>query len=194
MLARGQVGFLGIWLVAAPAHAQLGDSDVADEHGSPPTVVEPAQAEPRSRWYGAPILIGDGLAYACLLTAAGFESKAATILCLPPGLAGYVLVGPITHAVHGNWGRSALSVGVRGLLPIVGLAASLGADQGCGDRGDCGDAALGGLLAGMLVATVLDVALLAREPSKPRPATTAPWQPTLGITRTHAVLGASGSF
>jgi hypothetical protein len=171
-----------------------------------PAVVEPPEPEswrpglrsswkPRrepatSRWYGEPILIGDGTAYTCLLLAAAFDMKETYQAFVPPALLGYALVGPITHLAHGNWGRTGLSLLTRGVLPIVGLV--IGA-QGCqSGSGDCfeGLVALGAV--GMVAASALDIAVIAREPlpSKPRGWLT----PALSLSRDHALLGAAGGF
>ena len=114
MTFRGLGWATTIWLVAATAHAQGGEASVAATHGSPPSVVEQAQAKP-------------------------------TIFC----------------ACRPGWPATR---------------------------------ALGGLLAGMLVATVLDAALLAREPRKQAPATTWQLAPTIAATETHVALAAVGSF
>jgi hypothetical protein len=62
------------------------------------------------------------------LLAVAFDMTETTQAFVPPALLGYALVGPITHVVHGNWGRMSLSLLTRAALPMAGLL--LGA-SGC---------------------------------------------------------------
>jgi hypothetical protein len=119
------------------------------------------------------------------------------------GLGSYLLLdGPLVHLLHGH-GRSALrSLGLRTGLGIgTGLlAAAVGAlydteQVGASGRGGCGtcaDVAYGaaaGLANGLMVATILDVALLGFERkggeaiSDPRASASMPWLPIAGLVR-----------
>jgi hypothetical protein len=160
-----------------------------------PGLAKGAPVEPRkqsaSRWYGEPILIADATAYTCLLLAVAFDMTETTQVFVPPALLGYALVGPITHVAHGNWGRMSLSLLTRGLLPMAGLG--LGA-SGCNSGGgNCVEGVLTGGVLGMVVASALDVGLIAREPV-PRPRTHAWLAPALELGRERAMFGAVGAF
>jgi hypothetical protein len=112
---------------------------------------------------------------------------------LPIGGLTYALGGPIVHLAHGNWGRSAISVGARVALPIVGLAIGANTDDGYdGSSGgsDRTGALLGGVFAGMLAATMVDAALLAYEPVDEG----ASVAPTVSVGKEHAFVGAAGTF
>jgi hypothetical protein len=184
-----------------PAHSQPAvvtqqqdarEDDVAWRPGLEKTSpVEPRNRQSKWRWYGEPILIGDATAYTCLLLAVAFDMTETTQVFVPPALLGYALVGPITHVVHGNWGRMSLSLLTRGVLPIVGLALGAG---GCNSGGgNCVESVLAGGTLGMVVASSLDVGLIAREPV-PRPRVQAWLAPALELGPDRAVFGALGAF
>jgi hypothetical protein len=98
--------------------------------------------------------------------------------------------GPITHVVHGNWGRMGLNLLTRAALPMAGLL--LGA-SGCDGGGDgCVESVLAGGALGM-VASSLDLGLIAREP-KARSRAQAWLAPALELGPDHAVFGALGAF
>jgi hypothetical protein len=160
-------------------------------------------AASRTGWYGAPILIGDGIAYACLAGAVVMEDDTASVVLVPPCLLGYALVGPITHATHGNWVRAGVSALTRAGLPLTGMVVvGVSVCRGDGGNDDVDDGGFsnecaygigGGLALGMLGATALDAALLAGDPvaqEQPR----AHVEPLLSLGTHHAFLGAAGAF
>ena len=167
-------------VIMAPALA--GD----DEAWQDPTAAKAAE----KRWYGGPILLTDGIAYGSIGLGLGVWETAP--VAIPVGVLTYALGGPIVHMAHGNWGRSAISMGGRIALPIVGLAIGAHAQDSDYDDGgdDRADALLGGVFAGMLGATLVDAALLAYEPVSESPAVA----PTVSVGRDHAFIGATGTF
>lgn len=167
---------------------RVGDTIMAPALPGPGEEIEGAE-HPKRRWYGAPILIVDGASYVTFLVATSSDVLAPVAVV---GAGGFLLGGPITHVAHGNWGWAGLSVLARGTLPLVGAAAG---------AGDCepedGDACLGSVFSlaavGMVAATVFDTAVLAFEPEPvATPALSA--QPILGVSATHAFIGATGTF
>lgn len=145
---------------------------------------EAAELRPR-RWYGAPILIADGVAYGSLLLAVNAEKTAPVALPLTVGT--FLLSGPITHGVHGQWGRMGLSVASRTALPFTGL---LLAAIGCTTDSDCGDTLASGAVAGMLAATIVDSVVLSYEPVTATPTV----QPLVSVAKNQLWLGAGGTF
>jgi hypothetical protein len=139
-----------------------------------------------------------------LLSAIVIKDGTASVMLVPPSLLGYTLVGPITHATHGNWERAGLSVLTRAGLPLTGLVVGAASECRGGDSDSdvdnggpfsnaCAYGVLGGLALGMLGATALDAALLAREPvaqARPR----ARVEPLLSLGTDHAFVGAAGAF
>jgi hypothetical protein len=159
-----------------------------------------AQPNPAKRWYGWQTLATDGAAIASFVLAGTTDE---TSVLPAVGLGAYLLGGPIVHAAHDNWGRAALSLGMRTVIPVAtgGLffaANSCGenssndpdsdADAWCG-LGQAIAAVFGGLV-GATVASALDASLLAWEPEEPTPQVA----PALGVTKTSAWLGVAGRF
>jgi hypothetical protein len=178
-----------------PQDVKVGDVIMAPElAGDDETWQDPTAAKAaEKRWYGGPILLTDGIAYGSIALGLGVWETAPA--ALPIGVLTYALGGPIVHLTHGNWGRSAISVGVRFALPIVGFA--IGAhtherdyDSSSGGRNDPAGALLGGVFAGMVTATLVDAALVAYEPVS-ESATVAP---TVSLGKDHAFIGATGTF
>jgi hypothetical protein len=74
-----------------------------------------AEPEPPQRWYGWQLLVADGSVTGLVLVAAAMTDGD-----LPVGLGLLFYASPIVHAVHGNPGRAAASLGLRALLPFAG--------------------------------------------------------------------------
>lgn len=139
-----------------------------------------------SRWYGAPILLADGAAYAALI--GGYASEQPELAI--GGAATYLLSGPVTHLAHGHRGRAGQSLLLRLGVPLgMAILSATGCD---GTHEECSNfaLALGGL--GMLITTVLDSAVFANDSVKR--AKKLAVLPTLSATRDGAVLGAVGTF
>jgi len=169
---------------------QVGDVIMAPaiegSEGEPERASDAREAKRQPRhWYGAPILIGDGVAYVSLALAVNAEQT--NKVTLPLGIGAFLLTGPITHGVHRQWGRMGLSVASRTVLPFVGVL--LGA-SGCSGDGHCVDSLAGGVMVGMLAATLVDAAVLPYEPLPAPPAV----QPLVSLSRERLWLGAGGTF
>ena len=161
------------------------DGDGA-EHGR--ELPLPAKSQPH-RWYGAPILLADGLAYGSIGLAAGVQETSG--VTLPLGIGTFILAGPIVHAAHRRWGRMGLSLAARTALPFAGLVVGAG---GCTGGGDCASGLIGLTVLGMVAASIVDASALAYEPITP-PASARPTvQPALSLARDRLWLGASGMF
>lgn len=182
--------------VAAEQHPiQVGDVIMAPAIEEPETETEteterqrfapPEKAREPRRWYGAPILVADGVAYGGLALAINVERTNG--IALPSSIGTFLLAGPIIHAVHGRWGRMGLSVGARALFPVGGVL--LGA-TGCTAGSDCSGSLATGAIVGMLAATIVDAAVLAYEPVSEMPAV----QPLVSLGRDQLLLGAGGTF
>jgi hypothetical protein len=114
---------------------------------------------------------------------------------VPLGVLTYALAGPIVHLAHGNWGRSAISIGGRVALPIIGLVVGVSVcersyDGSSGGGGFCEGSLIGGTFAGMAAATLLDAALVAYEPVSESPTVT----PMVSLGKDQAFVGATGTF
>lgn len=194
--------FLPGMLAAPLAFAQDGKYSSNDTVPQP-TTVDPStvQSEHRveaKRWYGWQTLSTDGVAIASFVIA-GATNEANVLPAV--GLGTYLFGGPIVHATHGNWGRSAASLGMRTAIPVA-TGALVYAVNNCespsnedaGTDGWCElGRAVGALFGGMVGATVavaLDASLLAWEHEEPRPQ----FAPALGVTKTSAWLGVAGQF
>lgn len=175
--------------VAAEQHSL---ADAVEPHDSfsirRPSQQRADETKAARRWYGAPILVTDGVAYALLATAIANEKSAPVVL--PLSLAAYTLGGPITHGAHGNWGRAGISLLTRASLPLAG--AVVGASGCTGNSGDCVSGAASLAVVGMAVASIIDIAALSWEPvAAPRAGSL---QPSLVLRRDSAWTGASITF
>ena len=182
------VAFSIALLAFAPlAHAEAPPPGAAgpQPQGTPvPPVPQPAPVE---RHYGAQIVLPDLVGMSFIAT---YPSKWGWL-----GVAEWGLTGPVVHAVHGNYGRAAGSLGLRvaGLAGVVAvLSASWGDHYQCDRYGSCPSSGLGaagiGILAGV---SLLDGLLLARDTVEPEPPRVTP---TVAVTRDGAYVGAGGTF
>jgi hypothetical protein len=113
------------------------------------------------------------------------------------GLGTYLLGAPIVHYAHHRPGRAAGSLALRVGLPVLGVIVGV-KTHSCGGAGPdlCdegpGAEAVVGLLAGMVAASVIDTAFLAKGDEAP---TTRPtWSPTIAARRDGVALGFAASF
>jgi hypothetical protein len=164
---------------------------------APSYAAEPAQSQPGD-WYGWQILVIDVADAAVFAATAavtlGNSQWMGQDLGAPLGVTGavfYVAGGPTVHLAHGHVGRAAISVALRVGTPLVfGLiGAAIGAvlyqpsrcpppSPGCycddsEDPGSLGEAFAGmivGAGVGVLTASAIDIAILAREPASGEPA------------------------
>ena len=164
--------------------------------------VEPAPALPGQRyWDGWQLLVADGLAFGMLAMARAADVRGASAWAMVlPAVLTYKLVPPIIHWRHDRGSIGWASLGLRDGIP--GVAAFTGAllsdcpeeadgtlEDSCFDR-----AVLIGLYGGMVVASVLDAWLLARDApiaAKPR---AMHWAPVVSVQPGGAALGLTGTF
>src|SRR5258705_13924734 len=112
----------------------------------------PATARAEQHWYGHHVLIADGVGWG--LIGGAFATR--TWQLGAAGLVTITLGGPVVHlSVHENLGRAGISLGLRTVLPILGLVAG-----GSGDRNadhECvGNGIAIGLAAGYVIAQIID--------------------------------------
>jgi hypothetical protein len=128
--------------------------------------------------------VSEGGSYAsatlgCDAGAAGIAVMSFAVRNGTPALAGagvYALCAPIVHAVHERYGIAFASLGARLGMPAAGAftGALVGVEMSRGCHGELcglGAAFTGGLVGGtigMIGASIIDAAVLAREPEKPR--------------------------
>jgi hypothetical protein len=115
---------------------------------------------PPSGWYGWQTIIALGASDALLFGAIPARSKLRYEL-LGFGIGGHVLANPIIHLANGHPGRFGWSF----LFLLGGIAAvEGGVAKGC--TTDCGEAAVAGLVAGLLVVNVMEIIFLSSDKSK----------------------------
>ena len=97
----------------------------------------------------------------------------------------YVAPSPIIHALHGNWGRAAISFALH-------LGGALAADAlvGGGVREEDAGSSLLLLIGGATAIAAIDASYIAHV-ERPRPAT---WEPTVAAGSRHVAFGLSRSF
>jgi hypothetical protein len=131
---------------------------------TPPPPAPPARTE--RRWYGLPILIGDGIGLGVLLGGVANDNSGAIIL---GGLA-MALTSPIVHSHYDHGGRAWGGFFLR--LGGVAVGALAGDETGA--------------LVGYLGAFALDTFAIARDE--------VPIVPTVDVDEDHAMVGVTGRF
>ncbi len=166
---------LAILVSTAIAYAQPGPA------GEMPLPAAPAPTE--SEWYGWQMLLADGGTIG--LAAASGDGALAL---------GWLGTGATIHAVHHNYGRSVLSVGLRVGLPfIAGSVAASGAHGCTGNECELG-AAVGGVLIGMGIAEVIDVSMASEEHEVVPRAPSRGWTPVATLRSSGATFGIAARF
>lgn len=119
------------------------------------------------RWYGWQTLIADAATVTLVPAVASQLDKDGGAIALGM-VSSYLLASPIIHLAHGRPGIAAASLGLRTGMPMTG--ALLGAALSGDCRGSfCGlEGAAIGFVLGVLGASALDAAVLAREPRETR--------------------------
>jgi hypothetical protein len=165
-----------------PKHAERESSapSADEQHAATPASGEATTAAaserpvPRSedgwRWYGWQILAVDGATLTTFVGAAVALERAeqqapATFSTTNRVLAWlafthYAVDGFAMHAVHGRWVIAEVSVGLRVLLPLIGVFVG----RGVGNQSFDSDGVVVGVLGGMLAAVALDFTVLSVEP------------------------------
>jgi len=176
-------------VLTASARAQPGVTLAAQAPSAPEV-----ESEASYRWQ---IATADTAALTVLLIGKGSGLKAAGAI--------YLLDGAVIHGIHGQPGRAAGSLALRGALPLIGLFAGAAIwwrsqDARCrnGDPDYCSDdevnpGALIGFGLGLLTASVIDTALIAR-PLPVRKPREAIWAPRLSVVHDRVTLGVAARF
>ena len=146
-------------------------------------------APSESGWYGGQTLGVDGVALALFALGAangGSNPSTATSLMVTSGIT-YVLGGPVIHIAHGRYGTAAVG-GVAGAVLFGAASNSTGALIG-GATG-----AIFGLGTGVIVASVLDSAVLAHRTARAPERTGFQWSPVAAPVKGGATAGVVGRF
>lgn len=157
-------------------------------------------------WYGWQLLFSD---VAALGMTAAFAENSGVYL----GGATWALAPGVIHALHGNPGRGAASLGLRITLPVLGavIGASGGNYQQCtrqaADPDACDnrlDEAVTGVLVGSVIAMLVDYSAFAwqtSDTSAPQPSQSTALLPkgttiipAVGTLKNGVSLGVSGTF
>jgi len=163
-------------------------------HGQPPAPPPPAEAQ-GSSWYGWQTGFVSGGSDALLIYGIARERDEAksgqALIYL--GTLGYVLGSPIIHFVHGGRARATTAVQVDVGLAAAGALGGLIYGASGRHAHGAGYYAVNGIEIGMVVATVVDAALLSWDPAEPaKPA--AHVAPVLCVGSGGAVLGVAATL
>jgi hypothetical protein len=198
--SRHLVGPLAALLLVGARAAWAHDAPAPMPPPSTTLPVVPIYAPPPARgdWYGWQVFAVDGGVLAASLGCVLISKDAS---CVVVAGWGYALGGPVVHKLHGGWGRTFGSVGLRLGVPLLGALVGMNSG-GCSPSGGEGDycgleaaaGAAGGALVGMAAAILID-GLWAWEDA-PAPAPPPHWSvaPTMSLGRASAGIGLAGSF
>jgi hypothetical protein len=205
------LGLLGclVWLSTATATAQSAPlpatpAQPASQDPPPPPLVPPGMApiaaspapvatESQVVDYRWEILLADAASIGLVFS----HTKPGPTI----GALVYVLGGPVIHGSNDEGARTAISLGMRLGLPLIGAvggAKLISARSSCArDDIDCDDGSLAGAFLGfslgVLSAMILDTALLAR-PHVVHKETHRTWVPQLTLTPQQKTVGVLASF
>ncbi|MBX3208538.1 MAG: hypothetical protein KF764_26130 [Labilithrix sp.] len=200
-------------IVVAPPAPVPTQTQAAPAAPPPPVAPKPEQPQYEKVWYGYQTLIADAASFSLLVGGIAARSGGVTTA----GYLGFLLATPIVHMAHGNIGPGFGSIGLRLLVPLIGLGVGaiagviIGSSQGSGafDRfgnganGAVTGAVIGGLIAaggcvaidaGGLAYTKERVDDRAVSLTRRRP---APWftlAPSVDVRRDRASFGVAGQF
>lgn len=162
----------------------------------PPTSAPTPAPKTRERWYGWQTLVTDGAAIAMLGAAGSGSDEQAQKMLLLGSLATYVLGGPLVHAAHERGGAAGASVGLRLGAPIAGTLLGMGFGSAIGDGNDYAPLIYGalGFVGGIITASVIDSAVIARERITEEPKAALRVTPAVAPTRGGATFGAAATF
>ncbi|MBX3201547.1 MAG: hypothetical protein KF894_25650 [Labilithrix sp.] len=196
----------------APATAPAATPPPPAKPAEPPPPA-PAPAQYEKVWYGYQTLIADAVSFGLLV--GGIASRTSEVTTT--GYLAFLLATPTVHMVHGNVGPGFGSIGLRLLVPLIGMGVGaltgliVGSTQGSGGLDDIGrgangpatGAAVGGLIgggicvaidAGGLAYTKQRIDGAAATHSRRRP---TPWftlAPSFDVRSDRAALGIVGQF
>lgn len=202
-------------VVAPPATAPAATAPPPAKPAEPPPAAPTAPPPPQYEkvWYGYQTLIADAVSFGLLV--GGIASRTSEVTTT--GYLAFLLATPTVHMVHGNVGPGFGSIGLRLLVPLIGMGVGaltgliVGSNQGNGSldsfgRGATGaatGAVVGGLIGGG-ACVAIDAGGLAytkervdggtATQSRRRP---PPWftlAPSFDVRGDRAALGIAGQF
>jgi hypothetical protein len=200
-------------LIAALVVSSIAPPALADDP-APATTPAASATAPATSWYGWEQLAADGGAALLALGALAVSNSAsgdASAFLATASAGGYLVASPVIHGMHRHPAKALLAVAIRLALPAltgaigygIGSAAKQSADSASQDsatvnRGAQYDPALYAVFAapvGMVIASILDDAFLARDEKAPAQAGVAPTvEPRIGIVAGGATAGVGGTF
>jgi hypothetical protein len=170
----------------------------AEPPGSTPVYLPPGMtpaleppAPPTQLGYRWQTALADGAALSMVVLGASSESGSLVDM----GLGTYLFGAPIVHLSHNRPGRAAGSLALRLGLPILGLMVGIKshtchASPDLCDEGPGAEAVIG-LLGGVIAASVIDTAFLAKGDDAPaRPS----WSPAVTANQHGFGLGVAAAF
>jgi hypothetical protein len=189
-------------LVAGAPNARAQGTAPSPATSATPRPTSPARDTPlETEWYGYQTALSDvasvGLMFGavatwrlCLSLGSGNGGRCDNSTSDAFGWAAsgvYLLGAPTIHAVHGHWDKAGLSLGIRTLPFVVGLALAPGRGGGSSN------AAAYTLFGGALAAMIIDDVLIAREEVQPQAST---WYlaPAIDVKNHAANVAFVGSF
>jgi hypothetical protein len=185
------IGLTLSWSAPAAALKPVERHRLAQESSAPDT---PSAS---SDWYGWQTLLADGAALTLALGSAGLDASgrgdAAGALGFLGGLT-YVVASPVVHFEHDQTGKGLASLGLRLVMPLLGVLVGVGVVSDC--HGDACDAGAGIAALGIALSPIaIDAALLAYAP---RPAAYAAPRavltPAFMLNQGELRLGVAGQF
>jgi len=123
--------------------------------------LSPSPARAEREWYGGEVLAADTIGWALII--GGATADAWPIAAL--GVGGIVLGGPVIHAAHDNYGRAAVSVGLRIGGPLLGLGLGAALDKDSHSFIPVGPVI--GAFLGYVAGAIADIAFVAYEDDSP---------------------------
>jgi hypothetical protein len=164
----------------------------------PPAPYKPSTHTEKT-WYGWQNLVVDAAAVTVLAIGAA-NWNGGSGLRVAGGL-GYVFGSPVVHWIHGNIGPGFGSLGMRVLLPPIGLVVGLvvGAISAAGDSGRSNEDTLAtamaaGFFIGVAIPIALDAAVLGWEKNEVPNTARAPKAPTLTMRPILTPTAGGGAF
>jgi hypothetical protein len=121
-----------------------------------------AEAPTESHWYGAPMLVADGAAFALVYVGSqndgdGNDLAQGAVLA---GVSAFLGNGAVGHGMNGHRGRIAESLALRLALPVLGMMLARSTCD-AGPSEDCNDSGKSGAALGLFTAIVIDDLLVA---------------------------------
>jgi hypothetical protein len=184
---RAAVALILVALVAHVAHANPpGLTEPTPPGMMAPVGPAPEPAAPRLKSYGTTTLLVDAAAVGILLLAIEQDDYETGESLAKLAIGTYVFGAPIVHLTKNKAGRALGSAAMRVGFPLIGIAMGLELT----DNEDEG--AVLGLLAGVVSASLIDAAYIAK--GDPPPKAQPGWAPTASASQNGFAVGVGGRF